>query len=257
MIPFRKKTVPGTVPVLFLHIQKTAGSSIVDVARRYYGESVTSHGEYRDLALDQIRHRRFVSGHFGYQFARNLMRERFSFTVLRDPIERVLSMYYFCRSRDPSEFIIYRRAHELDLHDFLLAGFSDPWIKKNIWNNQVWQLAHGYGHLDQRTISDFDETELLDLAKQHLDEFSYVGFTETLHADAAAIFSALGIPAVPRIPNANPTPKRPRVDELSLQDKALIEELTVLSRKFYEHARARKPIATQSGTGSYYGYPWF
>lgn len=249
MILLKKKAAPGTVPALFLHIQKTAGTSIVNVARQYYGESITSHGECWGLVPNQLRHISFVSGHVGYQFVRPLMDQRFSFTFLRDPVERILSMYYFCRSRDPAaaEFVIYRRARELDLHDFLLAGLSDPWVKKNIWNNQVWQLAHGYAHLDQRTISDFQGSELLDLAKEHLCEFSYLGFTETFHLDAPAILSALGLPAGSQMPVANPTPGRPCANDSSPQVRALLEELTVLDRQLYEYARVRISASAQSG----------
>ena|ERR1035437_2729939 len=83
----------------------------------------------------------------------------------------------------------YQRSNALDLNAFLNAAVADPWIKKNIWNNQVWQLAHGYAHLDNRTVSDFDEEELLDLAIEHLGDITYVGFTETFDADCRFIFS--------------------------------------------------------------------
>jgi len=58
-------------------------------------------------------------------------------------------MYYFCKNRDPSEYVIYHKANTLSLEQFFEEGHRDPWIKKNIWNNQVWQLAHGYAHLDR------------------------------------------------------------------------------------------------------------
>ena len=66
-------------------------------------------------------------------------------------------MYYFCQSRNPDEFEIYKKARDLNLHDFLAAGLTDRCVRKNIWNNQVWQLAHGYAHLDDRSIEDFGE----------------------------------------------------------------------------------------------------
>jgi len=36
-----------------------------------------------------------ISGHFGYGYANKLMKDRISFTFLRDPVERVLSLFYF------------------------------------------------------------------------------------------------------------------------------------------------------------------
>jgi len=81
---------------LFLHIQKTAGTSIVDWVRPFYGsENFVSHGDYlngrTDDELEKIVNARgkaprdfkdfpFVSGHFGFDFARQIMDKRFSFT---------------------------------------------------------------------------------------------------------------------------------------------------------------------------------
>lgn len=226
-------------PSLFLHIQKTAGTSFIEVARRHYGNSLTSHGDCWGHLPEEFKDVLFVSGHFGYDFASRLMADRFSFTFLRNPMERVLSMYYFCRNRNPNEFMIYKRANELDLEGFLRAGTSDPWVKKNIWNNQVWQLAHGYAHLDSRTLSAFGQEELLTLAKEHLEELNYVGFTETIDTDGPAVFSALGIPNVPVIPKMNITSLKGNLSALSPGEKALLDELTGLDRQLYDYAWQR------------------
>jgi hypothetical protein len=243
----RKKKLPGEVPALFLHIQKTAGSSIVHLAQQFYGENLVSHGDYWGKTYEQLRHIGFVSGHIGYHFAQHLMGRRFSFTFLRDPRERILSMYYFCRNRNPGEFEIYRKAHEMELAQFLKAGFSDPCVRMHIWNNQVWQLAYGYTHLDTRTIDDFGETELLNLAKEHLLEFSYVGFTETFDSDAAAILAALRFPETKQMLRLNDSPDRPVVTELPASTRSLLDELTVLDRQLYSYARTLRTATEKSG----------
>ncbi len=233
----RKKNQPGTVPALFLHIQKTAGTSIVHMARQYYGDSLVSHGDCWGKSPDQLHQFRFVSGHIGYDFARHLMQGRYSFTFLRDPAERILSMYYFCRTRNPEEFDIYRKAHELDLPEFLEAGLHDPCVRKNIWNNQVWQLAHGYAHLDEHGVSDFGEDELLRLAKAHLAELSHVGLTERFHEDARPVLRALGLPKMKEMPVMNATEERPPA---AAHDEAIrrgLGKLTELDRELYDYAR--------------------
>jgi len=242
---FRRKS-PGTVPALFLHIQKTAGTSIIHLARQYYGDSLLSHGDCWGKSCEQLHRFRFVSGHIGYDFARHLMPGRYSFTFLRDPAERILSMYYFCRTRNPEEFDIYRKAHEMDLPQFLESGFHDPCVRKNIWNNQVWQLAHGYAHLDSRGIDDFDETELLRLAKSHIGEFSHVGFTETFLADSGRILRDLGLPRVSRMPRVNETVGRPKDPDVSARVRDLLESLTGLDRRLYDYARNELPRLRRS-----------
>lgn len=227
------------VPALFLHIQKTAGTSLIDVVRHHYGDNLTSHGDCWGYMPEKFKNVGFVSGHFGYDYAKHLMPGRFTFTFLRDPVERVLSMYYFCKNRNPEEFMIYRRANEHDLRGFLEAGLTDPWVKKNIWNNQVWQLAHGYAHLDDRTINAFCEEELLSLAIEHLGEFTYVGFTETVDKDSLVILPALGLPQMSAIPKLNRAAVKPGVSDLSPRVRTLLEELTFLDRRFYDYAREK------------------
>ena len=127
-------------PAIFVHIQKTAGTSMVDLFRRHYQEKqIISHGDYLSgvehfsfnfwkinrKVISDFHNIRFLSGHFGYDFAKQFMPSRYSFTFLRDPVERVLSFYYFCRTRDPHEYDIYRLCHELTLDEFLKKGMEE------------------------------------------------------------------------------------------------------------------------------------
>jgi hypothetical protein len=242
------------VPALFMHIQKTAGSSIVDLARLAYGsDQVVSHGDYflPPKSLNELvdakgrepsffSDRSFISGHFGFDFAKPLMRDRYTFTFLRDPIERVLSYYYFCRTRDPNEYEIYALTQKLTLDEFLILGLEVPAVKACIWNNQAWQLANGYGHSNGRKIEAFTPEEILDLAIGHLDEFSYVGFAETFESDRDRILRSLGIvpPKAKVISNANPG--RPTAQDLPPSTLRLLESLTELDHVLYKAARARQ-----------------
>lgn len=246
---------PGSVPALFLHIQKTAGTSLIHLARRHYDGSIISHGDYCDTRPDDLVNVRFVSGHFGHAYARQLMSGRYSFTFLRDPVERVLSFYYFCRSRDPHEYAIFRAAHEHDLCGFLDACLDDPFFKMQAWNNQVWQLAYGYTQLDTRTLDDFSPDALLSLAKQHLAEFSHVGLTETFAVDAAIICKALGIPSRGsdgRLPMENVTPLRRSLAEQPPAARALLAYFTELDREIYDFVLGMRRAASRSHSGRWW-----
>jgi len=241
---------------LFLHIQKTAGSLIVDLVRPAYGlKEVVSHADYlsgwvntglneivdaRGQSPENFSSKLFVSGHFGFDFARPLLRDRYSFTFLRDPVERVLSYYYFCLTRDPQEYEIYRLTQTVTLDQFLMLGLENPPVKACIWNNQVWQLANGYGHLNGRNILSFSPEEMLELAIRHLDEFSYIGFAETFEEDRDHVLKALGIvpPLEKIVSHANPG--RPTAKDLPPSTLKLLEELTQLDRILYKEAWSQK-----------------
>lgn len=63
-------------PAVFLHIQKTAGTSIVDYAKRYY-RKVISHGEAAKYQVRELEDVEFISGHFGYEFTKIFTRKIF------------------------------------------------------------------------------------------------------------------------------------------------------------------------------------
>jgi hypothetical protein len=244
-------------PAIFMHIQKTAGTSIVEMVREHYEPTqVISHGEYlerldysplaRNGKLDErtvvtsFQDVRFLSGHFGYDFASLFMQERYSFTFLRDPIERVLSFYYFCKNRDPNEFEIYRTCQQLSLDEFLKMGLRESDVNSFIWNNQVWQLACGFNSLENRDFSSFEADELLDLSIKHLDDFSYVGLAETFEEDRDKILVDLGIPPPKKKITLNTNPGRPTSKDLSRSTMKLLEQLTELDRILYEIASSRR-----------------
>jgi len=223
-------------PAVFVHIQKTAGTSIVDLARHYYGDNMTSHGDHVGRSVDEFLNTGFVSGHFGYEFAAPLMRERYSFTFLRDPVDRILSFYYYCRSRSPDEFPMCRFAQEHNLEDFLKAGFSDLVVKTRIWNNQTWQLACGYANPEKKHLNAFEPEELLSLAKKHLDELSHVGFTQTFEQDRNTILSALKIPVPDKKVESNANKARKSVSDISQEAVRLLTDLTKLDQALYAYA---------------------
>lgn len=225
-------------PALFLHIQKTAGTSIVELAVKHYGEAnVCSHGDFLGRRPSDFSSIPFVSGHFGYDFARTLMPSRYCFTFLRDPIDRILSYYSFCRQQDPAEFWIYKLAHERDLESFLNLGFESPMGKACLWNQLTWQLAHGYGKQDNRSIVDFESEELISLATEHLNDFDYIGFTESFETDKSNILRALGI-SDDSLVIANQSGRRISSGELRSTTKHLLARLTELDRHVYEIARS-------------------
>jgi hypothetical protein len=224
-------------PAIFMHIQKTAGTSITEAVRPHYRSDLVSHGDYLQHDAASLKKIRFISGHFGFEYARQFMDGRYSFTFLRDPVDRVISLYYFCRTRDPAEYPIYRLAHEMDLAGYLRAGFDRTDVNTHLWNHQAWQLACGWGDPQQRHIPDFTEGQLLERAKAHVMELSYVGFVESIDADSKAILASLHVPVPESLVPANRTPGRPQRNDLPAATIRLAEDLTRLDKALYEHAK--------------------
>lgn len=234
---------------LFLHIQKTAGTSIQEMARGLYGnENVISHGDYLTLKHDECTAVPFISGHFSYEFARPLMGGRYSFTFLRDPVDRLISLYTFCAAQCPSLHPLYAAANGRKLHDFLKlveksAVSNQIPLRSWLWNHQMWQLAYGHAAASRFepdvSCDDFSPGTLLEMAKHNLKKFDYVGFVETFDQDAISIFRALGS-TEPRPQKSNVGREKPLVAKLSTETKALLESCTELDRELYNYAWERR-----------------
>ncbi len=166
--------------------------------RRMPQHSICSHGDFlgfpQDPAefQDRLRQYRFLSGHFGYNDIAALLRESYSFTFLRDPVDRVLSLYKFCMHADmQKQFAVARAASNLGLEGFL--GSTLPEVCEMLDNQQTWQLARNYWQEDRLALRHVSDGDLLEMAKSHLAQFSRVGLTESFENDFKAILSDLDI----------------------------------------------------------------
>ncbi|MBS0232807.1 MAG: sulfotransferase family 2 domain-containing protein [Proteobacteria bacterium] len=232
-----------------MHTQKTAGTSIIHLARARYGEdNVASHADWLSLPRGTVEEKAFVSGHFGFAFVERLLGERYSFTFLRDPIDRIISLYSFCRSQPPEKYAIYRAASRLNLEEFIALGsrFSETPVEQfqchsMIWNNQAWQLARGWDYKRENVdrdpiILDYDENDIFKLAKANLEKFDYVGFTETFAQDIGIIHQNLGLGDLQSVPHSNAS-SREFQPALSPRALAAIKAVTQLDQEIYAFAK--------------------
>lgn len=227
------------VPAVFIHIQKTAGSAVVKTARKLHGNYMISHGDYLSKPVEDLESLTFISGHFGYDYIKPLLfkKQRFAFTFLRNPIDRVLSLYYFCRERDPDQYSIYKMAHELDALEFVTS--QEYPIPQHIKNNQVWQLACGYDNPKGYTYDSFTEKELLDRACNNSDLLNFIGFKENFNDDFYRLSELLNLEPPSLIPKVNVTNNRPLLDEIDSGLIDAISEIVSLDIELYDYAKKR------------------
>lgn len=208
------------------------------MARKIYGnDQVLSHGDYIQLGVEGCKDKAFVSGHFGYEFAKPLMEGRYTFTFLRDPQQRLLSLYRFCRARTDLEGDLYESARKYDVAGFLQATLDSD-FRSHVWNNQVWQLAYGFGSnlvgSNVGDVSKHDPQSLLDLAKQNLLTFDHVGLVDTFDRDIQQIFAHLGHSQV-NVPQSNVTASSSSKFNISGSLAQLMDDITELDRALYNH----------------------
>lgn len=218
--------------IVFLHIMKTAGTSLVNGFRGHFPGKAMSHGDFRGLSDEQLFEPKFITGHFGHDVIKRVPGRKYTFTFLRDPVERVLSFYHFCRSQDPRKFEIYHRAAELPLAEFLRS--EDPVIREHIEDHQTWSVVASWEKEVRATFSHLSPDAILEIAKENLRGLNRVGLTETFVQDAVDICDDILIPPNVIYARENTSVGRPSRFRLSAADLEAARSLVQLDQRLYE-----------------------
>jgi hypothetical protein len=171
VIPY-DSTITIEAIVVFLHIEKTAGMSIRRLLFDIYGRDEVLEILYMSSSyLQDISFKyRAICGHFhANSHIYDQLRNPFvHFTVLRDPVERVLSEYYYYREQ-PKHARLYNLANKYSLEELLKQESKDFFP---IFN---WMCYHLSGILPQTSPLS------LDCAKHTLcQDMTFFGFSHNL-----------------------------------------------------------------------------
>lgn len=229
--------------VIFVHIPKTAGLTLYDVLNREYGRRhiyTFAAGQQRIKAsveafkgLPEVERARYqlLRGHVPFGLHPFVPHAYAYITLLRDPVKRIISHYYYVRGNPQHELHREITSKRFRLEDYVSSG-----ITTELDNDQTRMLS-GVG--DAVPVGGVSR-ELLDQAIDNLEKaFCVVGLTERFDETLLLMKQQLQWRTYPVYTRQNVSRRESSPDPVSPATRHLIEKQNTLDCELYEVARKR------------------
>lgn len=217
----------------FCHIPKTAGMTFRTIVEdQFHSEEIcpaTLNAQLAKIPLETLQKYRLFRGHLGFTNLPGLLPEKnfINVTVLREPVARVISHYDYIR-RMPGD------PHYAAVKDMTLEEFAQKLTAGKVGKNiQTYHVAKALRfQLDSLTPS-----EILEVAKESLDRFGFVGLVERFQDSLFLLSYIFGWKPIINSRKENAARSKKSLDELSTRTIDIIKENTQLDAELYRYAQ--------------------
>ncbi len=165
---------------------------------------------------------KFISGHFAFsETAYQSFSDQYScITILRDPVERWISSYFFNTFKKDDH-----RKIRLEIDEYLQSDFSRA---------QGYEYAKFLGGINP--TSDYSSAQAIDRAKENLQKFRLVGFLEYMDIFVQNFEKTFGRRLTIEALNKNPKQSGFRDSIITAEVREKIEELCKPDVEIYQYA---------------------
>lgn len=240
-IPLRKviNVTDKESTLIFLHIPKAAGATLSSVVWRQYqdNEIFLIYGrepldrvhELKNLQETDRAKIQCVMGHISHGMVDSAFRSTSYITMLRDPVDRVISSYYHMQE-NPGHWLHECAKHsDYSLHDFIEDEGPASIDARNLQTRMICGTEEGL----PITQSDLDRAcELID------EQFAAVGVSEHFDESLILFQQALGWKRLYYL-RKNVSSKRPANQKVAPQTLELLQEHNQYDIRLYQYALDR------------------
>ena len=195
-------------------------------------EEINPHVDDPDIrfrAPTQFEQYRLITGHFSLLTQIGFCRNRYSITMLRDPIQRIFSNYKYYRVTPGGDFL-RTQARGMTFSEFVRYFQDSPKVLHNCF---CYHFA-GVG-LDITELLDADE--LLGYAKHNLAAFDFVGLMEEFGRSVNLLCHELSWRPPAALPHENRSADEITLGEIDPETLSTLRERNQLDLILYEYAR--------------------
>ncbi|MFN0131689.1 MAG: sulfotransferase family 2 domain-containing protein [Phycisphaerales bacterium] len=222
-------------PLIFIHIPKAAGTTFQHLVEDRFARKFRFSGDteewnaFKRLSAEERDSFDLLYGHVHFGVHEHLARPAMYVTMLRDPVDRIVSHYYFVRQH-PDHYL-HSIAAECTLEQYATRRTSHE-----LDNDQVRWLTTPH-HFDV-PVGKVSRT-LVEEAKWNLaNAFPAFGITSQFERSVRWVSRALCWQGVEIPPRQNATRDRPALEEVSPATIAAIREINRYDAELFEFASA-------------------
>ncbi len=243
-------------PLFFLHIPKTAGTTIRVSLEHCFPKGQTCPFYFMDQlekpdSREKLQRYSFFRGHFPISRMESLVRKPMTvITFLRHPIDQIISNFQQWkrsgliparRTNNPKLADECRRIANTSLEEFIESDYTDfPHIKNTISNQQTYLLGMDF-RLNYTHEGRLKNRSLLASAKEKLEQFLVVGTMEDIEKSLMVLSYRLVMPKFDSATRMNRTSKKEKISKDTLPESLRKEMSKYVSMdlELYEFARQR------------------
>ncbi len=222
--------------LIFLHIPKAGGSTLHRIIEKQYEPSTiftipsfySSKEEFRQAAEFQLKEIKVLKGHMFFGLPDVLPNPSTYITLLRDPVERIISHYYYVL-RTPIHYL-YKdvKSKNMSLKEYVCSGLSGE-----LDNGQT-RLIAGFNFSDTAQPA---SQEMLEVAKQNLkSHFAVVGIAEEFNKTLIILKKGFGW-KMPFYVKENTTKNRLMKERIPKETLDVIKKHNELDIELYRYAK--------------------
>lgn len=221
---------------MFIHVPKTGGMTFYSMIREIYRPSeshkinpaAASIEAYRNLPPARKNRLKAIYGHMDFGLRELLPAGSAYVTLLRHPVERVISHYYYVR-----------RTENDPLRELAVRSSLEDWVLRcNLAEMDNGQARRLSGVANGLAFGACTSAMLLRAKKNVAQDFVLTGVTERYDDFYLAMCKMFGWP-IKNYPSINVAQSKPDMNEISGRTLRLIEKHNALDMELYDFALRR------------------